>query len=232
MALRAVLFDVGDTLVRENPSRFEIYAQAARSRGVAIDARAMRGLMRAAHDELPLWIDGAYRYADPWFRAYVRRIFGERLGLGEESVQELTRELFARFESPATFELFAGGPELLDELRGRGLVLGVVSNWSARLPRVLEVLDLARRFDFVVCSALAAVEKPDPAIFRLALERAGVAAGEALHVGDHPEKDLAGARGAGLEAVLVAHAGARAAPAGAPVVASFAALGERLRRVA
>lgn len=205
MVLRAVLFDVGDTLVREKPSRFEIYAAAARARGVAIDGRAMKGLMRAAHDGLPRVLDGAYRYSDPWFRAYIRAIFGARLGLAAPVVEELTEELFERFEQPDTFEVFAGGPELLDELAERGLRLGVVSNWSSRLPRVLAALDLARRFDFVLCSALERLEKPESAIFAAALARARVAPDEALHVGDHPEKDVAGARRAGLQALQLVH---------------------------
>ena len=83
--------------------------------------------------------------------------------------------------------------------------MGVISNWSARLSRVLAAVGLAERFDSVLCSALEGLEKPDPALFLAAVRRAGVQPGEALHAGDHPEKDGYGARNAGLEAVLVDH---------------------------
>ena len=86
-------------------------------------------------------------------------------------------------------------------------MFGVISNWSARLPRVLAALKLDELFDFVLCSAIERMEKPEPSIFRAALARSGVAPEEALHAGDHPEKDVAGARRLGIDAVLVDHAG-------------------------
>lgn len=233
MTLRAVLFDVGDTLLREKPSRFELYARAARERGIELDAEGMRRRMLEAHHALPRVLDGAYRYSDPWFRAFIARVFGPlegRTGPAVEgrALEGLTEELFERFEDPASFVVYPGACELLDELASRGLRLGVVSNWSARLPRLLAVLDLAERFDFVLCSALEELEKPDPELYRRALARAGVAADEALHVGDHPQKDVAGARAAGILAVRIDH-GVHARleppqPPGAeegPVVTSF-----------
>ena len=69
-------------------------------------------------------------------------------------------------------------------------------------------------------SAELGAAKPDPAIFRAALERLGAAAEDAVHVGDSVEHDVAGARAAGLEAILVARNGARP-PAGVRVVASL-----------
>lgn len=206
MTLKAVFLDVGNTLLREQPERFEIYAEAARQRGVEIDRDGMLDLMRRAHHELPREIDGGFRYSDPWFEVYIRHIFHGELGLPEEQLGELARELFARFEDPRTFRLFPGALELLDGLHARGLVAGVISNWSARLPGLLAALDLAGRFDVVLCSAIEGVEKPDAAIFEAALERAGVEPGEALHAGDHPVKDGA-AREAGLDFVLVEHGG-------------------------
>src|SRR5262245_33626995 len=209
MPLRALLLDVGNTLVRETPSRFAIYAEAARARGLAVDAGAMRALMSRAHRELPLVVEGGYRYSDAWFRAFIARIFGGALGLPPAAVEEIAAELFERFESPATFRVLPGARELLALARERGLVLGVVSNWSARLPRVLAALELESAFDFVICSALEGLEKPDPAIFRAALVRARARAEETVHAGDDWRLDVEGARAAGIEAVLVDHDGER-----------------------
>jgi HAD superfamily hydrolase (TIGR01549 family) len=184
----------------------------------------MAELMRAAHRSLPREIDGEYRYSDPWFRAYIRRIFGDDLGLPTEALGDVTEELFARFEDPATFRAFPGARDLVDDLRARGLFLGVISNGSARLPRVLVAMQLADAFDVVLCSALERLEKPDPAIFRLALERAGVDPSAALHAGDHPKKDVAAARTAGMHAALVDHFGtcpAEAVGAGTPIAKSL-----------
>ena len=102
-------------------------------------------------------------------------------------------------------------PELVERLVAAGVRVGVVSNWSPALGGLLEGLGLLRHLDPVVCSALERVEKPDPAIFLLALRRAGLPAAQALHAGDHPDKDVAAARSAGLESVLVDHDGGGAA---------------------
>lgn len=208
MGLRAIFLDVGNTLVHEVPSRFEIYARAARRRGHEIDTATMRGLMHDAHHALPDRVDGAFRYSDGWFQAYISHIFVGELGLDAGEVAPITRELFDRFEDPATFRLYDGARELVAELRAEGLVVGVISNWSARLPRVLAGLELTDAFDFVLCSAIEELEKPDPAIFHRALERAGCDASTCLHAGDHPDKDAAAARAVGIRPVLVDHADA------------------------
>ncbi len=226
MPLRAIFLDLGNTLVREVPSRFEIYAEAARGRGIAIEGPAMKALMARAHAALPREIEGHFRYSDAWFEAFVRRIFHAELGLPPSSLPSLTAELFARFEDPRTFALHPGARELLEALRARGLVVGIVSNWSARLPRVLRAVEIDRSIDFFLCSALERMEKPDPAIFHAALARAGARPDQALHAGDHPEKDVRGARAVGLEAVLVDHGGAAGAipVEGVPLVRGLAEL--------
>lgn len=206
MPLKAVFIDLGNTLLYEKPSRFEIYANAARRRGIEVSGDAMQARMRRAHAELPREIEGSFRYTDGWFRAYIERIFHAGLGLPSNDIEALSEELFAQFSRPDTFAQFPGTTELLAELRERGLRLGIVSNWSTRLPRLLAQLDLERRVDFFLCSAIERVEKPDPEIFARALRASGVAPHEALHAGDDVEKDFHGARALGIRPVLVDHA--------------------------
>lgn len=206
MVLRHVFLDFGNTLVREQPSRFEIYAQAAREHGVPIDEGRMRSLMVRAHEELPEEIDGSWRYTDPWFRRYIRRIFGTELGIEPGSWEAFQARLFERFSDPATFRLFDGARELIADLRAAGLGVGVISNWSPRLPGLIRSLDLEEAFDPVVCSAIERLEKPSRDIFELALERAGIAAEDGLHAGDHLDKDCRAASEVGLATVLVDHA--------------------------
>jgi 2-haloacid dehalogenase len=162
MTLEAVFIDAGNTLLYEKPSRFEIYAQAARRRGLELTTEHMAELMRRAHRELPREIEGAFRYSEAWFTSYIHRIFHDVLDLSRSEVPAIREELFARFAEPQTFVLFPGAVELLESLRGRGLAIGIVSNWSQRLPGVLNGLGLADRIDFVLASAIERVEKPDP----------------------------------------------------------------------
>ena len=100
---------------------------------------------------------------------------------------------------------FADVPPALRLLDERGLARAVVSNGDCSLGRSLEKAGL--RFEVVVDSATTGSAKPDPAIFRHALGRLGVAAGRALHVGDDPANDLGGARAAGIDAVLIDRSG-------------------------
>ena len=100
---------------------------------------------------------------------------------------------------------------MLQALRSAGLRLAVVSNWDSRLPSLLERLEMLHFFDVLAVSHLEGCEKPHPRLFRRALNALGIAPHEALHVGDVPELDWAGARAAGCAARLVDRRG-RLAP--------------------
>lgn len=120
------------------------------------------------------------------------------------------------------FSAFADAAPALAALRARGLALVAVSNWDCSLSCRLDGAGLGPALDAAVSSAEVGHAKPAPAIFEAALERAGVSAAEAVHVGDSLEKDLKGARGAGVRAILVARDGA--SPAGVESVRSLAEL--------
>jgi putative hydrolase of the HAD superfamily len=94
-------------------------------------------------------------------------------------------------------------PSVLEALRARGLVLGVVSNADGRIAGDLAQNGLGAHFGTVIDSHVVGVEKPDPAIFHLALDALGMTAAESLYVGDVFGIDVVGARRAGLEAVLL-----------------------------
>jgi putative hydrolase of the HAD superfamily len=120
------------------------------------------------------------------------------------------------------FTAFPDAAPALRELRAAGHGLVVVSNWDCSLPEWLRPAGLLDLVDAVVSSAVVGAAKPDPAPFRRALELSGAQPGDALHVGDSPENDLAGARAAGVRAVLVDRSGSQ--PAGIPAVRSLAEL--------
>jgi putative hydrolase of the HAD superfamily len=101
------------------------------------------------------------------------------------------------FIASIRFEPIAGAVETLASLRARGIDLAVVSNWDVGLEEHLERLGAARLFSTIVTSAEAGAAKPDPAIFRVALDRLGVDPARAVHIGDEPE-DAEGAAAAGL----------------------------------
>ena len=101
------------------------------------------------------------------------------------------------FLAALAFRPVEGAVKALGAVRSRGLKLAVVSNWDCSLPERLEELGLLERFETVVTSAEAGAPKPEPRAFVLALERLGVTADRALHVGDE-ETDERGAHAAGM----------------------------------
>jgi putative hydrolase of the HAD superfamily len=124
------------------------------------------------------------------------------------------------------FDAFADAAPALRALRAGGLRLVVASNWDCSLPDVLAQAGLLHLVDAVVASAVAGAAKPDARLFDAALAAAGCQAGEAIHVGDSLETDVAGAIVAGVAPVLIARdAGAAAnVPPGTPVIRSLTEL--------
>jgi putative hydrolase of the HAD superfamily len=105
--------------------------------------------------------------------------------------------------------------------RARSQRLVVVSNWDVSLTDVLDRAGLAPLLDGVVTAAQVGVRKPSTEIFTHALALAGVSPEQALHVGDSLEEDVAGARAAGIEPVLLRRDG-HPGPAGVRTIASLA----------
>jgi HAD superfamily hydrolase (TIGR01509 family) len=96
----------------------------------------------------------------------------------------------------------------LARLRALGLTLVVVSNANGRLRYLFDRTNLTSSFDVLLDSHEWGVEKPDPRLFRIALEQSRAVASRTIHVGDLFHIDVAGARAAGLrEGVLLDAAG-------------------------
>jgi len=92
------------------------------------------------------------------------------------------------------------------------------------LPELLHALDLVSHFDFIAASARIGFEKPHARIFQWALEQAAVPAETVIHVGDHLDADVEGARGVGIDGVLIDRAGRyreEDIPDGVPVIHSL-----------
>jgi FMN phosphatase YigB (HAD superfamily) len=106
-------------------------------------------------------------------------------------------------KSNRVFSLYEDSLPALIALKDRGLKLAALSNWDYSLHRVVAMLGLGPYLDEVIASLEEGVEKPEPKIFRIAMERLGATTNETLHVGDHPIDDVQGALGADIRAVLL-----------------------------
>ena len=92
---------------------------------------------------------------------------------------------------------------VIEELKGIGLPLYVVSNWDVALTTVLDDLGWTRYMSAIVASAKVGSEKPDDNIFEEALRVAGLPRDRVVHVGNDPISDIQGAAAAGIDAVLI-----------------------------
>jgi putative hydrolase of the HAD superfamily len=204
-ALRAVLFDWGDTLMQWtwDPAFLEAGHRAglaALGREDLPDPAAVTARFRERY-EPQLWAPGVIEEFE--YPGLVRELL---IGVGVE-VDDAELERFLRAEhaewAPAR-HLGGTTHALLDSLRARALGLGLVSNaldpgWL--LHADLEELGIAERLDFAVFSSEVGVRKPHPAIFERALDALDVEPPEAMFVGDRLVEDVGGAGSIGMTTV-------------------------------
>ena len=232
---KAVFFDAGHTLLYAHPDLGTVYAEATAAFGVRLPPE------RYAETFVPVFKETTKIYAGTstasdaqdvaMWRDITRRIYDRLPPLSGIPFDAWFETLYRRFGSPEVWKFYDDVETSLRTLRARGLKIGVVSNWDTRLKSISDGLGLTPLVDFIVISAEVGVRKPDPGIFRMALDRAGVRAEEALHVGDLLEEDVEGARRAGVRAVLIDRR-KRITPGGSPAdVKVVANLAELLRLI-
>jgi putative hydrolase of the HAD superfamily len=199
---RAVLFDAGNTLLRMN---YPAIAKHLASRGHAVSVEAveeaeLRARVRLDAD-LALGVSSEGRPAQDRYTTYLL----EGLGLTDPEEIEAAASFKRSYNPPAGIfdRADPGARAAIRGLKAAGLVAGVISNSNGSVRALLDGAGLAAELDFVIDSALVGVEKPDPRIFRLGLERAGVAAHEAVYIGDLYSVDVLGSRAAGLGSILL-----------------------------
>lgn len=188
MRYGAVVFDLWNTLV--------VWPTA--------DGRDFHGLMA---DEVGVSHD---RFSEVWTALYHERATGPL----EPSVREVCRHLDLSDEHVEglisvrmdfTRDALVPRPgalEVLDQLRGRGLRLGLISVCSEEVPLLWHETPLAPRIDAPVFSCSVGVSKPALGAYRIAARRLGIDEGECLFVDDQPEF-VQGAVAAGMRAVLI-----------------------------
>jgi putative hydrolase of the HAD superfamily len=197
----AVLLDAGNTLVFVDPGRtLEILVR----HGAAPDVERFRGVERAARIRLSSVMGaGATGDEDQVWRDYFRALF-EGAGVVASDADAARAALRAEhaerhlwsWVDPAT-------PAALERLLAEGYRLAVVSNADGRVEGLLRERGLADYFEFVLDSHVVGFAKPDRRIFDLAVSRLDVSPARCLYVGDLYAVDVLGARGAGLEALLL-----------------------------
>ncbi len=210
--IRAIFLDAGNTLIFP---RVEELARDLTAQGFPATAEDFFAAERAGKAKLDEWLwpqirsGQVPRTIDHYYWGEYLRALMERIGAPEAERERLMRRVADGFKDIRLWSrVLSETPPFLDSLRRQGYFLGVISNSVGTMEEQLGRLDLARRFDTILDSAVVGVEKPHPEIFRIALDRAGVQASEAVFVGDTYPTDIGGAQLAGLRAVLMDRVGA------------------------
>ena len=195
-----VFFDVGGTLVRRNGDEVrqvcELLAHLDLAGTPTEVGAALAAMAHAYHVGVYAPVSAAGERG--LWRA-LATVLLSRLPSGDPALVGRLAEALGRYTP--WYEPIPDTAAMLAELRARGLRVGIISNWLPSLERFLREVGLGS-FEVLACSGPLGLTKPDPAIFRWAVDRAGVPADEAWYVGNDPNLDYAAARAAGLHAVL------------------------------
>lgn len=202
--IRAIVFDLHDTLAHRDPSAMAVAQTAVsaylKSRGYEISekdlAEAARrratGIIRTLHSQNK---EVSFAY---WWKGLLHELgieYDEELGI---QMSDLYSNTLAGF-----IHLLPGVKDMLEFLNGK-FRLGLISNSLAENTRKdLKVLSITGNLDSIVISSDMGIRKPDPRIFLYALEQLNIAAGDAIFVGDNFQEDIVGAKGVGMKTVLV-----------------------------
>lgn len=208
---KAVFLDAGDTLLtipaaRETMRQFladKSFYREPEHIGTLFDDAFRRFYYEKADEEF----EACTPESD---RAFWTRLYGfilENLGAAEEATEgqlhEWCHEMYDLFTSPQHYVLFEDVQEVLAELSRREYRLGVVSNFAPTLKAILREKGVLDYFDPVIVSTEVGLEKPNPAIFRLALERSELRPADVLYVGDHEKNDIWAPNQVGIDAVRI-----------------------------
>ncbi len=189
-----VFFDIGDVLFDENAQHqwlFHTLLQTLRAHGKTVlwdDFNQTRKRLTAQGPNPEAAIKGAL--------AFYCTNDSETEVLWQEA-----RHAYAEMRKPRPYGFLLDGiTAVLEDLK-RDFHLGIIANQHPPIAQALENYGVASLFEIIVISETVHLFKPDPAIFRLALEQAQITPNEAVFVGDRPDNDIAPAKALGMRTV-------------------------------
>ncbi len=197
-SLRAVVFDVDFTIAKPGPDLGpEGYRRLGARFGLDLEPSRYDDARRDALTELQ-------RHPELDHDEEIWILFTERIikGMGGEGdTYACAAEMTRAWEHAEHFELFDDAIPVLELLREKGLKLGLLSNTSRDLDAFVSHHGLD--VDVALTSRVHGKTKPHDSIFRALLDRLGVAAADAVMIGDDLEDDVRGAQAIGMRALLV-----------------------------
>ncbi|HQW29145.1 MAG TPA: HAD-IA family hydrolase [Verrucomicrobiales bacterium] len=202
--IRAVSFDAAGTLIHLAEEVGVSYARVAGRYGIAADPVALNTAFRTVWKRTPPPFSEDRHTTDPrerdWWGRLVREVFHEAGSpvYGNELFDEFFDTLYRHFEEPGTWLPLPDAKDVVEAVARRHRCV-VLSNFDARLRRILADIDLLAPFEAFFLSCENRLSKPDPRLFARVSNALDIPPQEILHVGDDPLCDWAGAAAAGFQ---------------------------------
>lgn len=219
MRVKAVLFDLGGTLIKtaEVP---EIYKRILKRFGVNVTSDEILKAHRANEEEFDI-AKGQLEFGQDFWIKWNLRVL-ERIGI-TENIEYLAQKVDELWWDHADLEVYSDVFPMLAQLRTNGVKLGLVTNGLKKdFEYLLKRMELADCFDVVVGMDTCNKAKPDKEIFLFALNKLGIHPEQALFVGDSVKNDYKGAEGAGMKPLIIDREGK--APSNVDKIDSLTAL--------
>lgn len=208
---KALYFDVGDTLMTI-PAAQAIIREFLAERALHREEKRIGELFNQAFRQFYYGKElNPEELCSPesdrvfWVKVY--RFILDELGAdgewSQDQIHHCCHELYELFTGPEHYCLFDDVKDCLAELKRRGFRLGVISNFSPTLKTILADKGILDCFEHVIVSTEVGIEKPNPAIFHLALDQAGLKPSEVLYIGDHDQNDIWAPAQIGMDAVKI-----------------------------
>jgi len=198
---KVVSLDFGGTIAREVEEDHIVYCRVLSELGYSVNPNLVKEALREAR---AWWRREKARTGRIWnMEAYAELV--ERVLRFLKLPSELTFDFLKILPYRKAFKVYEDVEPALKELKQKGYRLIIISNVSSleNLSIYLAQTGLKDYFELLIASGSVGFEKPDPGIFRIALEKTGVSPDETVHVGDDYEADYLGAEAAGLVGVLL-----------------------------
>ena len=204
MKIKAVLFDLGNTLIYQEP--YEAFQRILKANGINKSLRAIREAFERGNREFEAERNMVTSPRD--FYARWNMMILKHLGI-TQSLDRLAAEIDRQWFDFSKSHLYPEVKKSLNKLRKMGLRLGLVTGgYELDLERILPEVGLQGFFDVQVGADTVGKRKPHPEAFAFALKQLGVEPKEAVFVGDIYEIDYLGAQNAGMAPVLIRRDGA------------------------
>ena len=219
MRVKAVLFDLGGTLIKtaEVP---EIYKRILKRFGVNVTSDEILKAHQANEEEFDI-AKGQLEFGQDFWIKWNLRVL-ERIGI-TENIEYLAQKVDELWWDHADLEVYSDVFPMLAQLRTNGVKLGLVTNGLKKdFEYLLKRMELADCFDVVVGMDTCNKAKPDKEIFLFALNKLGIHPEQALFVGDSVKNDYKGAEGAGMKPLIIDREGK--APSNVDKIDSLTAL--------